>query len=1439
MSTQHQVINTTSLWEKAHKKFTKSNPKADSEFLMHNDTPKDLTTYLRGKKHEAARKYQRYGTVLERLDVIAGIGDIAMKAAPESVGLVWTGFRFVFTMIHSDKEMCSALVDAVDFFSEVVLVCQIYGRRYANSDKQNPITKRVLPLIPKVLSSVMQFSYLVQKFFKQSSNHQVRILRNLFYKFGLQDTIQKCKTECESLRELDDVDFKEELREEKQVDEITVNDEFGRNNEWFRRGQIAGQNLAGQRHSENLDQRHKHSCEWIFETQVIEYHTWINYHPEEASKSQQGKLAQHRTLWLHGDGGVGKSVLVSTIIHELENKKKHLVVYFFCKLGDYSSQNGAQIMLKLCAQLFQKGGEGNLDVRRVFNEVMNETREDMPESEKGGPPNIRISTTRSLFQKLANALGKEVTIAVDGLDECADDDRSGFLKELKVLARSSSIIRVLVSSRSSPDTPDIPSILIDKSRTENDIRRYLTANIKDESAVEEIIKKSEGRFRYARMVVKSHQSSTAGVQSLNRRMKDLPSEMNDLYRQRFCLLNDSQKDVLVTVLRWLICRGDRIELLPIADELAEKYSPEESNYNSPSGFPSLQDVAKSLTEIGRDFLKVKGKTVQLDHKSVRDFIEFSSREDRDAGETCRECGKRDPVDVLSQAAGKEGKLKMAEYMVQTINSSKYQKEYILFEESERNAKVKRSKDTLDSKKKPMRYEASSWYKHLRDAEAVWTTNERESVRWKALYEQTERFLLQESKAYQHWQIRKNETDYETGTHDHPLYTAARYGLEGLIERYLDKGCDVNVKNRHQNTLLHRICMNNANYCGFAGLNIILNHNASVNEKNEEGRTPLLEAFTHIHGIPQPIKDLLQHGADPDITDNFQQSCLHYAARAHNIDACRELLPASHLEGSKERINRKDHHGETPLHWACKSKAPKELIEFLLDHGAELKAKDKEQQTPLYEACRVGNEAVARLLLEKKADIHDKDFKGDTALHAAVFSGDESLVKLLVQQGAQIDARNESLRTPLMLAASRSEWDIMFHLLESHKRKKGSMDTLLQPDFRGDTPLSLAVSKRNRKAVQKLLDKTSVEATLARQMCQILDSDNNQLLHKAASRGYAEICQLLMEHGAGTDVNGKANEYGSTPLDAAFSGWQERSGSDTSRLKDFENTVKALLSQPNEVTGKSRKFICATWRGSLSVCDHFKSLKASIDEHGWNPAMIGASFGNSEVAHIMASDSDGKLIDQLLSGTSPSEPHGHKPSMWSGGKKHDAVTLSKNKMVAYFRRRDDFSKEAAVFANHPVPAGLPTFYYEVKIDKIDKKEDNSVKFGVGFCTELAYYNSIPGSTSSNAPSWGYQGNTGSIFTRFDNGHKDKQKPGSTDVKTFGVGDTIGCGIDFANGLGHGKIFYTRNGQHLGIAFEEVSGRLFPVVGSRLAGVKMEVNFGSDAKKPFVWKDVKVK
>lgn len=106
-------------------------------------------------------------------------------------------------------------------------------------------------------------------------------------------------------------------------------------------------------------------------------------------------------------------------------------------------------------------------------------------------------------------------------------------------------------------------------------------------------------------------------------------------------------------------------------------------------------------------------------------------------------------------------------------------------------------------------------------------------------------------------------------------------------------------------------------------------------------------------------------------------------------------------------------------------------------------------------------------------------------------------------------------------------------------------------------------------------------------------------------------------------------------------------------------------------------------------------------------------------------------------------------------------------------------------------------------------------------------------------WGYHGDDGKKFNARAKG--DNYGP------TYGVGDTIGRGVDFHER----SAFFTKNGVHLGkdfaifkldnvlliewlgTAFTGLSGRLLPTCGFGERGTRLRVNFGD---KPFVCKDL---
>ena len=149
----------------------------------------------------------------------------------------------------------------------------------------------------------------------------------------------------------------------------------------------------------------------------------------------------------------------------------------------------------------------------------------------------------------------------------------------------------------------------------------------------------------------------------------------------------------------------------------------------------------------------------------------------------------------------------------------------------------------------------------------------------------------------------------------------------------------------------------------------------------------------------------------------------------------------------------------------------------------------------------------------------------------------------------------------------------------------------------------------------------------------------------------------------------------------------------------------------------------------------------------------------------------------------------------------------------------------VLANHPIPAGLERFYFEIEIDP-DIGSDVDMWIAIGFATQPARLSDMPGWFNPIAPSWALHALDGQIHANSDTHSRDY-------AASFGKGTTIGCGVIFPNGV-DGIIFFTRDGKPLGVAVDKgVRGRLYPAVGLTEPSA-IRANWGDQSdERPFRW------
>ncbi|CAG9467556.1 unnamed protein product [Pedinophyceae sp. YPF-701] len=164
----------------------------------------------------------------------------------------------------------------------------------------------------------------------------------------------------------------------------------------------------------------------------------------------------------------------------------------------------------------------------------------------------------------------------------------------------------------------------------------------------------------------------------------------------------------------------------------------------------------------------------------------------------------------------------------------------------------------------------------------------------------------------------------------------------------------------------------------------------------------------------------------------------------------------------------------------------------------------------------------------------------------------------------------------------------------------------------------------------------------------------------------------------------------------------------------------------------------------------------------------------------------------------------------------SLQISKDKLnVRYVGEARTEYDVGAVRADHPVPQNLAVYYFEATVDM---PPTSLGKMRVGFCSHSFKAGRHFGAEKG---SFAYCGDDGA-FRHEDNVREAYGHP-------FRSGDVVGAGIV----LSRGALFFTHNGQNLGVARSGVGPRthvLFPAVSLHSPGESLKLNFGAE---PFMF------
>ena len=129
------------------------------------------------------------------------------------------------------------------------------------------------------------------------------------------------------------------------------------------------------------------------------------------------------------------------------------------------------------------------------------------------------------------------------------------------------------------------------------------------------------------------------------------------------------------------------------------------------------------------------------------------------------------------------------------------------------------------------------------------------------------------------------------------------------------------------------------------------------------------------------------------------------------------------------LNTRTEAGESVLAYALKSRVDQDMLELLIENGADLFYSDDEGVSILDFAVTYNNLYMINLLLEKGKDINDVTRKsGFTPLMAAVCYGRYDIFRILLEAGADLNAVERKGMTALDFAKKMRKTS-MIKLLE--------------------------------------------------------------------------------------------------------------------------------------------------------------------------------------------------------------------------------------------------------------------------------------------------------------------------------------------------------------------------------------------------------------------------
>lgn len=332
-----------------------------------------------------------------------------------------------------------------------------------------------------------------------------------------------------------------------------------------------------------------------------------------------------------------------------------------------------------------------------------------------------------------------------------------------------------------------------------------------------------------------------------------------------------------------------------------------------------------------------------------------------------------------------------------------------------------------------------------------------------------------------------------------LMYAAAEGHNSVVEKLIQAGGLINTVSRRETSALHLAILSERDQV----VRVLLScRETDVNSRFTDQDFILPLTIAARQNCISIVQELLGR-PELEVNKKFKRSALMVAAELGNNDVVSLLLA-----DPRALVDDYDDQGSTSLHIAV-CRAQFNVVETLLDHGADTEAKDRFGEAPIFAAARNGLFTILRLLIKYKAewksravgeenllhyvskygdhhlivryileelkglDIDARDGRGGVALHQAARFNCIKTVEILLEFGARTDIRDETGRTPLEVAEQEQSIGAITLI---HKTMRAKVEVLTRPGTglaAGDTPIWTAARLGRMDLIKVAIDKAGV------------------------------------------------------------------------------------------------------------------------------------------------------------------------------------------------------------------------------------------------------------------------------------------------------------------------------------------------------------------------------